>query len=163
MPGAHHSFKQTIWQPRSGEIAVRSSKNYGAKRRRACSCCMDSWQQNQRGNTGRHSTDRYCFSGFCVAMAPIGGPTVFELSRLRKTIGYAVHACVVIETFIAKSSGAIQYNLETIFEGTPCNRYYREITRRHVPAVPYKAAGSPVPPACRRWICHPRLRWGAPR
>lgn len=31
----------------------------------------------------------------------VGGPTVFELSHLRKSIGYAAHTCVVIGTFIA--------------------------------------------------------------
>ncbi len=31
----------------------------------------------------------------------VGGPTVFELSRLRRTIGYVAHACVVVGTFIA--------------------------------------------------------------
>ncbi|MET3514682.1 hypothetical protein ABIC63_002461 [Pseudacidovorax sp. 1753] len=31
----------------------------------------------------------------------IGGPTVFELSRLRKGIGYIAHTCIVVGTFIA--------------------------------------------------------------
>jgi hypothetical protein len=31
----------------------------------------------------------------------VGGPTVFELSRLRKSIGYTAHACIVVGTFIA--------------------------------------------------------------
>lgn len=31
----------------------------------------------------------------------IGGPTVFELSSLRKSIGYIAHTCIVVGTFIA--------------------------------------------------------------